>query len=285
MSSALFYLPHGIAFDTLLDLDYARSDLRELRHHERVVAGNDQAGIGGQLLHAVLGAQVRLTIERLRYGEVLLQVFVEVHVVAGQDHYARGGIDGDELRGIGVLAADVGGDAREEFLGIAIHQTDAAFGVELYGQLDVIGINAAVRAARLPGRSGVVFQLILLEPDFGLRKEVHAAGMIPMHVADDYVSDIFGLDAGAGDSIGGDGEIHGMPLLDIAVAMETRIEKDVLAIAPDQPDHHGDIELTARLGAFDQAIESKAGNGGVADSVDFVLRLGLSVEGREKRQR
>ena len=45
--------------------------------------------------------------------------------------------------------------------------------------------------------AGVVFQLIFLQPDAGLGKQVHAVGVVPVHVGDDEVGDVFGLQAGS----------------------------------------------------------------------------------------
>src|ERR1035438_6954310 len=65
-----------------LDLRYARLRVRKARHHGGIVPGDDQPRIGGQLLHAVLRPQVRFGIEGLRDGRMLVQVLVEVHVIA-----------------------------------------------------------------------------------------------------------------------------------------------------------------------------------------------------------
>src|ERR1035438_2152408 len=69
-----------------LDLRYARLRVREARHHRWIMPGDDQPRIGGQLLHAVLRPQVRFGVEGLCDCRVLVQVLVEVHVVAGQHH-------------------------------------------------------------------------------------------------------------------------------------------------------------------------------------------------------
>ena len=55
-------------------------------------------------------------------------------------------------------------------------------------------------SARLPGVSGVIGELLLLDPNGGFREEVDAAHVVPMGMADDDVGHVFGLDAG---------ELHG----------------------------------------------------------------------------
>src|ERR1035438_399118 len=87
-----------------LDLRYAWLRVREARHHGWIMPGDDEPRIGGQLLHAVLGAQVRFGIEGLGDRRVLVQVLVKVHVVAGQYHDALRRADAEILRRVCVLS-------------------------------------------------------------------------------------------------------------------------------------------------------------------------------------
>src|SRR5262249_52980767 len=132
-------------------------------------------------------------VEGLGDGRVLLQVLVEIHVVAGQNDHSRFGIDADVLRLKGMLAAGVAGDAGKDLLGVAIDQAEAAGEVQLDGGKHVVGVDAAVGARLLPGFTRVVVVLVLLQPDAGTGKQVHAVGMVPVHVGDDHVSNVLRL--------------------------------------------------------------------------------------------
>ena len=103
------------------------------------------------------------------------------------------GVHADILRGVGVAAAGVAGDAGNDFLGVAIDQAHVALGIQLHQREHVVGIDSAVRILRLPGLSGVVLQLIFLNPDAGVGEQIHAVGVVPVHVGDDDVGDVLGL--------------------------------------------------------------------------------------------
>jgi len=60
---------------------------------------------------------------------------------------------------------------------IAIDEAYLAGQVEFDGSEHIVGVDAAVRAAVLPGGAGVVFELILLELDLRVGEEVHAVGV------------------------------------------------------------------------------------------------------------
>src|SRR5579883_965479 len=65
-----------------LDPDGSRSDLLESRHHRGVVARHDQLRPRGELPHTVLRPQVRGGVQRGGDGRVLLEVLVEIQIVA-----------------------------------------------------------------------------------------------------------------------------------------------------------------------------------------------------------
>ena len=119
----------GGATRSSANLDDAGGDGGEAVELEWVMAGNDEARVGGQLLHTVLRAQVGLGVERRGDGDVFFEILVKIHVVAGQDDGAGGGVDCDELRRIGVLAAGVADDAGKNLLGVAVQQAHAALRV------------------------------------------------------------------------------------------------------------------------------------------------------------
>jgi hypothetical protein len=94
-----------------------------------------------------------------------------------------------------------------------------------------------------------------------------------VHVGDDHIGDVFGLDADAADGFGGLDEIGDVPLFEELVAVEAGVDQDVAVSGADQPHHHGDIERTRGIGARYELIDGEIGDGGVADGVDFVVGL------------
>ena len=88
----------------------------------------------------------------------------------------------------------------------------------------------------------------------------------------------------SGDGVGRLDEIVDMPLLDEVIAVEAGVDEDVVAVAADQPDHHGDVEFARGVGAFDQIGDGEAGHRGVADGVDLVLRFRLGDQGSDRER-
>src|SRR6266404_8990009 len=72
-----------------LYLRYPGEGIREVCHYGRIVPRYDKLRIRGELLHAVLCAKVRIRIECRRDRHVLLEVLVQIHVVAGQHDDSR----------------------------------------------------------------------------------------------------------------------------------------------------------------------------------------------------
>ena len=108
------------------------------------MARDNKPGRRRKMLHAVLGGQVGCRIQRLSDREMLVQIFIQIHVVTGQNHSACAGVDGDKLRLVGMFAAGVTGDAGKNFLPIPVYQTDAALQVEFHRGKHIIRINSAV---------------------------------------------------------------------------------------------------------------------------------------------
>ena len=270
------------------DFDDAGGDGGEAFEFEWVVAGDDEAGVGGEGAHAVLRAEVGVGVEGLGDGFVLVEVAVEIHVVGCEHDGAGGGGHGDELRGEGVLAAGVGADAGEDELVVAVDEGDAAGDVELDEGEDVVGVDAAVGARGLPGGAGVVGVLVLLQPDAGVGEEVHAVGVVPVHVGEDDVGDVGGLEAEFGEGLVGGLEVADGPGFEELRAVEAGVDEDGVAVAADEPVDHGDVDLLGFVGAGDEAGERESGDRGVADGVDGVAGgvgvCGLGTEGGREEE-
>src|SRR5208282_2318586 len=76
-------------------------------------------------------------------------------------------------------------------------------------------------------------------------------------------------------------EVVDVPFLEETVVIKTGIDEDIVAVAADEPDHHGDIEFAGRVSACDQFSDRKVREGGVTDGVDLVLRFRLSGYGND----
>ncbi len=178
----------------LLHPRHAVSRLWKADEHFGVVTRNDQPRARRDLLHPVLRGQVRFRVERLRDRDVLIEILVEINVVRGDDDAARLGIHADVLRRKCVPAPGIDGHSREDFLGVAVDQMNAPLGVEFHERRDVRQLGLRVLAVRRFDRAGVVGVFLLLDPDRRLRKQVNAVGMVPMHVCDNDVGNLLGLD-------------------------------------------------------------------------------------------
>src|SRR6185503_1894626 len=119
-----------------------------------------------------------------------------------------------------MTATGVEPDAVDCFLVITLDQAYAALGVRLDQLHNIFAVNSSVRAAGLPRFSGIVCVLVLLDPDASLREQVHAAGVVPMHMSDDHIGDVLRLEAQPGDCLGWFDEVSHLPLLKQLVAIE-----------------------------------------------------------------
>jgi hypothetical protein len=78
-----FFLRASSAKPSLLDPHNPLAYFGKFFKRRRVVAGDNQPRRRGELLHAVLGAQIGRGIQRLRNRDVLFQVFIEIHIRSG----------------------------------------------------------------------------------------------------------------------------------------------------------------------------------------------------------
>ena len=104
-----------------------------------------------------------------------------------------------------------------------MHQIQAPIDVQFYQSDDVVGIGRRATVS-LPGFTGVIFQLVLLDPDFRPRKKIESVRVVPMDVADYNVGDIPASEARVLDGIGGLLVIGGMPLAHELIAIKAAVE-------------------------------------------------------------
>src|ERR1700722_3755477 len=109
----------------------------------------------------------------------------------------------------------------------------SALGVDTHELFDILGIDASVIAAGLPGFTGVVAKFFLLNPHVSFRKKIDAAQMIPVGVADDYVRNFFGLDSRELDGFVGAKVLGGGKIFQESIAVIAAVEKNVVAAAAD----------------------------------------------------
>src|SRR5260221_221168 len=124
---------------------------------------------------------------------MFLKIFVKIHIV-GRDHYCPAcSSHPDILRSKSMASASIHGYTVDDLPGIAIDKIDLVLGVELYQCQDVARICSTGLTARLPGASRVIGEFVLLDPDLGVRKKVHPVGVVPVHVTDNDVRNVLGL--------------------------------------------------------------------------------------------
>jgi len=123
----------------------------------------------------------------------------------------------------------------------------------------------------LPSFTGVVVKLVFLNPHCGLGKQIDAAHVIPMRVADDDVGDVAGLHAGEFDQFTWLKKIPHRKFLEPFLAVKTAVEQDVVSPTANQPDDHGDIDLLILRSAHHQAGDGKSGDGGVAQGLNGIV--------------
>ncbi len=104
---------------------------------------------------------------------MLGEVAVEIAVVGSEDEGAIA-VDADVLRRPGVARSGIDADAGKDLDVVAVDEAQAPFGIALDEGLHIVGIDASVPPAGLPGVSGVIGELLFLDPDRRLRKEVDA---------------------------------------------------------------------------------------------------------------
>src|SRR5690349_21028476 len=96
---------------------------------------------------------------------MLLEILVQVHIVAGKQEHPGNSIYADKLRCVGMPAAGIASDARQDLLRVAVDESHFPLHVQFDQRQHILGIDAAVRITRLPGFSRVILQLIFLDPD------------------------------------------------------------------------------------------------------------------------
>src|SRR5579863_7011017 len=102
--------------------------------------------------------------------------------------------------------------------------------------LYVVRLDSSVISAGLPRVTRVIMELLLLDPDCRLRKQIDAAHVIPMRMAHHDVGDFFRLHAGEFRSFVRAQIILDRPEFEPSLAMETAVEEDVVAATANQPD-------------------------------------------------
>ena len=188
-----------------------------------------------------------------------------------------------------MFTADIAGDAGENFLCVAIDQSNAASEIEFDRCEHVIRVNAAVSARLLPGFSGVVGVLIFLQPDACVGEEVHAVCVVPVHMCDDHVGYVFRFegrgDSGLSDGIRGFDEAVNFKLLEELWPIKAGVDEDIATVAANEPDGHGNGDFARGVSAGDEGVDWEIRNGSIADGKNFINRRGGRWCGRGLRGR
>src|SRR5262249_1892755 len=131
-------------------------------------------------------------------------------------------------------------------------------------------VDASVLSAGLPRVAGVVGELLLLDPHGRLRKEVDAAHVVPVRVADHDVGHVFGLDARRLHGFVRAQVVVGRKLLQPVLAVKSAVEEDVAAAAADQPHDHRDVDLLVLRSTHDKTRDREVLDRPVTDRLDRV---------------
>ena len=105
----------------------------------------------------------------------------------------------------------------------------------------------------MPGRAGVVTVLVFLNPNLGVGKQIDAVRVVPVHVRDDYISDVLRRQPEFGNCLGSLDEILNSFSFDDVLMVTAGINQDVLSAAAHQPHHHLQIDFASLVGARQQA--------------------------------
>lgn len=174
-----------------------------------------------------------------------------------------------------MTTAGIGTNTGKEFNIISVHKPKPSFRVEFNEFLDILRVDPTVIAAGLPSVASVVAKLLFLNPYGRLGKKVDAAHVIPMGMADDDVSDFFGLNSRKSYGFIRANVVGGGEFFEEGIAVVAAVEKNVVASAADQPDHHRNFDFLAGI-AHHKVGEIVLG-GGIANRPDGILRRGGRV--------
>ena len=100
-------------------------------------------------------------------------------------------------------------------------------------------------SAGLPGLNRVIPKFLLLNPDRCFGKEIDAAEVVPVSVADDHVGDFFGWDTSKLHGFVGADVFRGGKVFEESLAVIAAVKENVATTAPNEPDDHGDIYFFA----------------------------------------
>jgi hypothetical protein len=131
----------------------------------------------------------------------------------------------------------------------------------------------------------VVLVFLPLDPDARVGEEVNAVEMIPVHVGDNDVGDLFSANAKTLDGGGGTHIVDGPPSRDEFVPVEARIhqyDSATSAWGADQPHHERDVHAPRRVGAGNERSYPELRQRAVADGVHLVGCWTLRDGSRER---
>jgi hypothetical protein len=185
-----------------------------------VVAGHDQLGAAGEPADSILRLQVARRVERLRNRHALLEILVQVHVVRREHRGAIRKAHRHVLRRLGVPSTRIATNTGDDLLIVPLDELHTPVGIRAHERKNIVGIDAAVRVACVPGFPGVVLVLSPLDPDCRFGKQLYSAGMIPVRVADDDVGNLLGSDTRREHGVGWLAEVAHSPSFDEIAPIE-----------------------------------------------------------------
>jgi len=111
-----------------------------------------------------------------------------------------------------------------------------------------------------PSFASVVLEFVFLDPDAGVGKEVGAIGMVPVNVRDDDVGDLGGFETERREGSGRFNEVGNLEALEELRVVEAAVHQYVVAVAAEEPESRGDVEVArvVRAGFFAEVCTGRA---------------------------
>jgi hypothetical protein len=240
------------------------------------MSGDDRVGRGGEGVHGAIALQHLDHIGHDRKGPVLLEIGIEVRGIRGQHHPAAPRHHPGDLQAAGMPADPVHGDAGRH-LALAVMEPGAA-GEDPPHHLDhILGLEGAAQVGVAHAASGAERHLPVLQVIMRIRKHVVVSAMVVVHVGDDDVLDLLGLDADRLQPHGGGAQVLALAL-GAHLRGEAGVEDEAAILALDRPDEIVERHRHVVLVAADEILRRMAEEMRVFDGVDFIDRqLGHAV--------
>ncbi len=217
-----------------------------------------------------------------REAAALFEMGVEMRGVRSQHDPAAPRHHPQRLQAHGVAADEMQPQTGRDLLGTVV-EAHAAGEQPPHHAGDVVGHEAVAKVVVDHAAAGAELHLAVLDVECRVRKQVEIAGMVVVHVGDDYVLDLRRIDTEPCEAVGGRAQQFA-PAQPCLLGAEAGIDYERAAAAAHRPDEI--IERHRRIVriATEEVLSGTAVVPRIADGVDFVeRRFGHGLGSRERR--